>query len=135
MRVLIASILFAIVAGLIVFGLVIGLNSRPQTLAMMTASVPMAQQILGVMVILIAAIALIMLAVRGETFEKLFSFTLPVLAGALLIQFHWATVVGLTTLGVLLILKEILFGLLQRTGGSAAAERSAAPRTGTGMQP
>ena len=62
----------------------------------------------GIVIALIAALALLVQALEGRPLAHLTVLVFPLLAGLLLIERHWSTTIVLGTLAVAVIIKEII---------------------------
>ena len=113
-------ILFAFAITMLV-ALVSSTNERqPQDALQTQMTVSLLARAIGTFIATVAALALLLKAVSGETFEQTAVLTLPLLAGLLIVQVDWSLSLPLGALGVGVITKEIL-ALFLRKGGAADA--------------
>jgi hypothetical protein len=100
-----AVLLFVVVA---VF-LFLGVNSvarDPKEVLSIELALTWTVRMLGGLIAAIAAFALLMRGLGGETLERQYGFAMPLLAGLALMWQHWMPVAALGLLGVALILRH-----------------------------
>lgn len=98
-------VIFCIVTLIIVIS---AASARQSELAETHATISLIGSSLGGLVAMLSAILLLLRAAAGYSFKELLPLTLPLLAGILIVSFHWATATVLGALGVTLFVREMI---------------------------
>jgi hypothetical protein len=71
---------------------------------------------LGGLIALMSAVLLLFRAASGQDFTRLLPLTLPLLAGVLIVSFHWTVAVTLGVLGLALLVRDMVDNRDLRSG-------------------
>lgn len=96
--------------------LIILINSREHEVAITQLKLSQFKSGLGGVVAILSAVLLLVRAAAGHTLPEVLPLTLPLLAGVLIVNFHWGAAVVLGMIVVVHVVREIIGTPTERRG-------------------
>lgn len=119
---LIAGVIIAVFLVYLVMDATYNTN-RPENIARTQVNIELTQRTAGSLIALIAAVALLLQALKGEKPTNALSLTIALFAGLLIVRVHWSLALALAALIIAMLMRGIL------KDRAAPAEKTASPAT------